>query len=316
RTFNNLIKNTFHQTPTQLRKNQPPAKNNGLTLKLSYRPPYDWAHMLAYLSRRAIPGVESVSSAGYRRTVALGGESGWIEVIPEPEQAALRLQVPSELGPHLSEIVSRTRHLFDLEADPMAINAALADDPRLAAAVGDRPGLRVPGAWDEFELAARAVAGQQITVTGAGQLLGRLAARCGKPLPDAGLDTRAFVFPSAGDIVGAALDGGGLTAARRTALQALAADLHANGPWRERWLDLDQAVGALTGFPGVGPWTAHYIAMRALAFPDAFPAGDLWLRKAFAPEPSQPLSEQALTHMAEDWRPWRAYAAVHIWANL
>jgi len=237
-------------------------------------------------------------------------------VRPAREGHALTLVVPGALTGDLHEIARRVRAMFDLDADMTAIRTHLARDPLLASAVRRRPGLRVPGAWDPFELAVRAILGQVVSVRAATTLAGRLAATHGHPLtaPSAGsqADGGWRLFPGPGDLCDAALEVLGIPHPRADAVRALAAGISKGQIDLASFPDREIAVQALRELPGIGAWTAEYIAMRALREPDAFPAGDLGLRAAAAAG-SRRLSEAALRRRAEAWRPWRAYAAMHLW---
>jgi AraC family transcriptional regulator of adaptative response / DNA-3-methyladenine glycosylase II len=283
-----------------------------LTLRLPYRPPYDWDGVLAFLARRAIPGVESVEDGAYRRTIRLDGAQGTVEVRQAAEPCLLATITVDRL-PALGAVVARLRHLFDLDADPEAIAAHLGRDPALAPRLAAHPGLRVPGAWDAFELAVRAMLGQQVSVAAASTLAGRLAAAFGERVSPSGpgRDLRVL-FPDAKTLAHADLSGIGLPRARAAALASLAAAvardpalLRATGP-------AEHAVTRLVALPGIGDWTAAYIAMRALREPDAFPASDLGLLRAMRRHLARP-SPARLLRRAERWRPWRAYAAMLLW---
>lgn len=294
-----------------------PRTAAGLTLRLAHAGPYDWPAMIGFLADRAIPGVEAVDGDTYRRTVAIGGGHGTIAVQPAIRGAALvaTMLVPDERA--LPSIVARVRRLFDLDADIEAIGRELGRDPTLGPLVAARPGLRVPGAWDGFELAVRAVLGQQITVSGARQLAGRLVAAHGEPLrfdrPSPGLSA---VFPSPASLAGADLGHLGVPAARGRTLAGLAAAAVTEPGLFEPGQGLEPAVVRLRMLPGIGDWTAQYIAMRAMREPDAFPAADVGLlRAATVPGAGRPTPE-ALLARAERWRPWRAYAAQHLWTSL
>jgi AraC family transcriptional regulator of adaptative response / DNA-3-methyladenine glycosylase II len=282
---------------------------------LTYRPPYDWDGLLEFLAARAIPGVESVADGAYHRVVRAGDGLGTIAVRHRPRERALELELAHADALATFAIVSRVRALFDLAADPAPIRRALGADPVLAPAVAARPGLRLPGAFDPFELAVRAVLGQQVSVAAARTLAARLVARCGERLdPTASGDepqlTRAF--PTAQALASANLDGLGITGARVESVRALAS------AWRDGRIDVTSDPQALRStlavLPGMGPWTREIIALRAGGDPDAFPAGDLGLRKALGR--GVPLSESALTARAEAWRPWRGYAVFYLWTLL
>ena len=305
-----------------------------IVLRLAYRPPFDWETMAAYLAHRGAPGVEQVvrvaGVAVYRRTVswpsAQGPVDGWLSVtLPKQakrkdEAGMLVATLSASLLPMLMHATQRLRELLDLDADPLRIVDHLESDPLLAAEVRASPGLRMPGAWDPFELALRAVLGQQISVAGASTLAGRIARRFGTPVvtPFAGLDRAAA---TAGALASAELidiAAIGMPRSRAHTVRELARFAVGGGLRMTPGTRCDEAVARLDALPGIGPWTAQYIAMRALRYPDAFPAGDLGLRKAyrllggFAKAPS----EAALEQRSERWRPWRAYAAATLWHSL
>jgi AraC family transcriptional regulator of adaptative response / DNA-3-methyladenine glycosylase II len=299
RRFNSDVKRAFGATPRELRGRRPAPGGGALTLWLPVKPPYAWDELLSFLAARAIPGVEHVEDGVYRRSA--GG--GVVEVRPGPRR--LELTFPASSAAAARDTATRARRLFDTGADPAAIGKTLARDPALAAAVKARPGLRVPGAWDGFEIAVRAVLGQQVSVARASALAGKLVAAWGAPLAaPAGPVTHAFPSPRAiaeagGDELARVL---GMPRARGRALAAIAAaveegTISLDAPDRER----------LVALPGVGPWTAEYLALR-LGEPDAFPAGDLGLRRALS------LTERELAARAEAWRPFRGYAALHLWS--
>ena len=315
RRFNETFQQLYRRPPSELRRqraaSRPPA--SGLSLTLPYRPPYDWPAMLDFLARRAVPGVERVADGRYARVIELDGEVGSIEVGDTPERRALQVTVRLPRLAALPAIIARVRRLFDLSADPQSIAAALGRDPWLAGLVAARPGLRVPGAWDGFEIAVRAVLGQQISVPAATRLAGRLVAALGQPVAERfdlpGL-THAFPRPECFDVEPiAAL---GMPRARAAALaglaQAVAADPRLFDPRRA----LEEAVGRLCRVPGIGEWTAQYIAMRVLRESDAFLAADGALQRILAVNGERP-GERALLKRAEAWRPWRAYAVLHLW---
>jgi AraC family transcriptional regulator of adaptative response / DNA-3-methyladenine glycosylase II len=313
RRFNALFRARFGRSPSALVREERPATNT-LLLRLDYRPPLDWKAMLEFLAARAIPGVESVDlSAGvYRRTAAIGALRGWLAVRADPEQPALRAEISMGLAGALMAVVARLRRFFDLDARPDAVASFLGKDARLRPLLARRPGLRVPGAFEPFEMAVRALLGQQVSVRAATTLAGRFAAALGEPAatPHPEL-TRFSPDPASVRAAGAELSARiGVPAARGRALVALAAAV-------ERGLalacspDLSDTLDALRALPGVGDWTAEYVAMRALAWPDAFPAGDLGLRRALGD-----VTAAQARRIAETWRPWRSYAAIHLWTNL
>jgi AraC family transcriptional regulator, regulatory protein of adaptative response / DNA-3-methyladenine glycosylase II len=301
------------------------AGGTWLTLRLACREPFDGRSLLRFLAARAIAGVEEVAQGRYARTVRVPGGSGVIELMPAPAhggerargapaaraggaQVLLRVRLTSLLG--IGQVVSRCRQLFDLDADPQAIAAALAADEALAPLVAERPGLRVPGAYDGFELAVRAVIGQQVSVPAASTLTGRLAARHGTRLDGAAGPggPLSVLFPRPADLADADLAGLGLTTARQATLRALAAACAAGRVNLDPGTDPEETAARLAELPGVGPWTVAYILMRT-GDPDAFPGSDLGLRRAMERLGIEP-------GRAGRWRPWRAYAALHLWAAL
>jgi AraC family transcriptional regulator of adaptative response / DNA-3-methyladenine glycosylase II len=316
RRFNETFQQLFGRAPSTLPRGIGAASlgpAGEVAILLPYRPPYDWPAMLAFLRARAIPGVEVVGRDDYARTIEVAGAHGTVAVQPATGNA-LRATIQFPQLSALPTIVARLRRVFDLIADPEVIGAHLSEDPRLAPLVAARPGLRVAGAWDGFELAVRALLGQQITVAGAATLAGRLVAAYGKPLAG-GVEGLSHVFPGPERLADADLSSLGLTRARAAALGSLAravvADPQIFGPRQS----LDAAVLKLRALPGIGEWTAQYIAMREMREPDAFPAADIGLMRAMADRQGRRPSPGALLARAERWRPWRAYAAQHLWAS-
>ncbi len=324
RRFNATFRRLYARPPSVLRRQQARESSRDasvITLRLSYAPPYDWAAMIDFLAARAIPGVEAVEPDRYMRTIDLNGRHGTIEVTPAKHHAALAVTIRFPSVRALPTIVARVRRVFDLGADVRTIASQLAVDPYLAPLVAARPGLRVPGAWDGFELAVRAILGQQITVTAARRLAAKLVLAHGEPTAGAEdpvaprLASLTKVFPTPERLARADLSHLGMPRARLAALSALAAAVAADPSLLRAEQGLDAAVARLKALPGIGEWTAHYIAMRALGEPDAFPAGDVGLLRAVAgPNGTRPTPSDLLKR-AEAWRPWRAYAAQHLWAS-
>lgn len=325
RRFNEAVVAAWGITPSELRSRSRQRRGSGnpavLVLALKYRPPFAWEALLEFLAGRAIPGVESVEDGVYRRTFEVtdprSGETldGVLSVRQVGHQ--LQLELPALVAPVLPRLVARVRRVFDLDADPSAIALRLQSDPLLAANVAREPGLRVPGAWDGFELAVRAVLGQQVSVKGATTLAGRLVQRAGRELADPPADgTLSHVFPRSAVLAAANLDGIGLTGTRIATLGALATSVAGGELVLSSTVDPARLRSSLVSLPGIGPWTAHYVTMR-LGDPDAFPASDLVLLRALAAEPTGSTSVSArareLESRAEVWRPWRAYAALHLW---
>lgn len=315
RRFNETFAALYDRPPMALRRAANAEVSAGaqgeVSLLLRYRAPYDWPAMLAFLRKRAIPGVEYVDGNSYRRTIGCDGLQGTVTVQPA-DGNALRATIRFPKLSTLPKIIARLRRLFDLTADPEAIAAQLRADATLAPLVAARPGLRVPGAWDGFELAVRAVLGQQITVGAAISLAGKIVARYGTPLknPEPGL---THVFPEPGVLADADIATLGMPKTRGAALSAIAAAVAADPNLFTASRDLDGAVAQLRALPGIGDWTAHYIAMRQLREPDAFPAADIGLQRAMADAAGLRPNAAALLARAEQWRPWRAYAAQHLW---
>jgi AraC family transcriptional regulator of adaptative response / DNA-3-methyladenine glycosylase II len=286
-----------------------------LSVRLAYRPPYDWDAMLSFLGQRAIPGVEKVSNDSYKRSIAVGQHGGVVTVTPADKFCVdVAIRFPDIAA--LPQIIARVRRVFDLAADPDLIGAHLSLDPMLAPLVAARPGLRVPGAWDGFELAVRAIFGQQITVPAATKLLGWLVQQHGDPLPEAMRDDEGleYLFPSPARIAGADLATLGMPGARAMAVTSLAQAISADPAIFGRGASLEEAIAKLRSLPGIGEWTARYIAMRELREPDAFPAADVGLLCAMAGADGRRPSPAQLLARAERWQPWRAYAALHLWA--
>ena len=321
RQFNATFLESYGKPPSALRPMlRRPAADGGkaadsawLTLRLAAREPFDGAALLGFLALRAIPGVERVTGGTYARTIRAPGGAGLIELTlpgalapgsgPPGRHVLLRARLPALRG--VGQVVSRCRQLLDADADSCAIDAVLAADDLLAPLVAARPGLRVPGAYDGFELAVRAVLGQQVSVPAARTLAGRLAGRLGTrlELPDG---SPSVVFPGPADLAGAGLAGLGLTTARQATLRALAAAVAGGRLELDHGADPEETAARLGELPGIGPWTIAYILMRAVGDPDAFPASDLGLRRALD-------GLGGSTGQAGRWRPWRAYAAVHLW---
>ncbi len=306
RRFNDAFLRAYGRAPSAFRRSQG-EPGAGLRLRLPFAPPYDWAAMAAYLAARATPGVEAASPDAYARTFRIGPATGVVRVAPD-RNAALAVQVETTDVRALGAIATRVRALFDLDADIGRITASLGGDPTLAALVSARPGLRAPGAWDGFEYAVRAILGQQVSVAAASTLAGRLCERFGVAFPGGpGLER---LFPEPAALVEAALEECGVLPSRARAIRALAGAVARNPALLAPEAAPQATLEALLALPGIGPWTASMIALRALGDPDAFPAGDLVLRKAMGG-----LSAAALERASARWRPWRAYAAQHLWAS-
>ena len=317
RRFNDAFRSRYRMPPTRLRRQTADAAviENGAgtsTLQLVYRPPYDWQGVLSFLAARALKGIEHVTDQAYARTVRLGDRTGWIRVTHEAARHALMLEFPHALTPVLPSLLGRVRHLFDLDARPDLISAQLLRDPRLAALVRRTPGMRVPGAFHGFELGLRAIIGQQVTVKAATTLACRVGEAFGEavvtPMPEL---NRLTPLPER--IARARIEDIaklGVIRTRAACMQALA-KAHVSG---ELCLDgaahqyPQTAIRRLAELPGIGPWTAHYIVMRALRWPDAFPKEDIALRKRLGGVTARQAEE-----LSQGWRPWRSYAVLHLW---
>jgi AraC family transcriptional regulator of adaptative response / DNA-3-methyladenine glycosylase II len=313
RRFNDAFRSTYGRAPRELRRRRrhdaEAASGGAVVLRLAYRPPYDWAHVRDFLATRAVPGVERVDERGYARTSASKEGDVLVCVRPLEAERALELRVRGAAPASLFHLSSTARRTFDLAADPARIASAFAADPLLGPLARRWPGLRIPGAWDPFECAVRAVLGQQVSVAAGRTLAARVVARAGRSIAS-GIDGLTHVFPSAAELATANLDGLGMTVSRAGALHALARAVV------EGTLDFsapaESVMTALAALPGIGPWTAQYIALRALGDPDAFPAADLVLRRV-AGGAGAPLSARALDARAAAWQPWRGYAVIHLW---
>ena len=320
RQFNDLFHRVYGLAPTGLRRSVPAAAGRAgtLDLRLRYRPPYPWESVLGFLARRAVPGVEEVRDGVYRRAVAVGGTAGLIEVAPLEGEHVLRLRVIAPVSRELIRVVERVRRLFDLDSDPDEIGRHLGADARLAPLLSQLPGVRVPGAWDGFELAVRAVVGQQVSVAAATRFMGGLAERYGEPLAAAAAaggnpaGSPGRLFPTPARLAAAVPGELRLPGQRARALLGLARAVRDGEIVLDGSVDVELVRRRLTAIPGIGEWTAQYIAMRALADPDAFPAADLGLLKAAAWGGERPGAVELL-RQAEAWRPWRAYAAMLLW---
>ena len=320
RRFNDALRKTYRRAPVELRRSSAGRENGAsssdLTLRLPFRPPLEWSALMRFMVVRATPGVEAASPECYRRSVRIDGVQGIVEVRPVPGENHLVARIALCDATALIQVAERLRRIFDLGADPEEIAAHLRKDRRLRAALKALPGLRIPGAWDGFELAVRAILGQQVSVRAATTLAGRVAEAYGEPLEIDGVELEAgdlrLLFPRPEALADADLGKLGLPRSRAGAIASLATAVAKGDLVLDSSRGLDQTIRKLARLPGIGEWTAQYIAMRALGEPDAFPAADLGLRRALG-DASGPLTEARLTKAAEAWRPWRAYAAMALW---
>lgn len=317
RRFNDAFSSRYRMPPTRLRKK---AAEHGTeivstatsTLQLSYRPPYDWEGILEFLRGRMVKGVEFISGESYARTVRLGKHLGWIRITHAPEKRALLVEFTHSLTPVLPPLLGRLRNLFDLTTRPDLIAAHLMKDKRLKKSVLKNPGLRVPGAFDGFEMATRAILGQQITVKAATTLASRFAEAFGEKMetPFSGLTrltplSERVARAGAGDIAKL-----GIVSARAKSIIALARAFQSGSLHLDAGAHPENAVNQLVALPGIGQWTAQYIAMRALRWPDAFPKEDIAVRNNLGG-----VSAKQAEELSQAWRPWRSYAVVHLWKN-
>ena len=314
RRFNALFRQRYRLQPGQVRrhandKTMPVA--DALSFELSFRPPYDWPAMKTFLGARAVAGVEMHDGRCYRRTARVTSEGkdnlGWIEIGLAPKKPALHVVVSSSLARVLPPLLARIKALMDLSCNPAEVAGVL------GALARRRPGMRVPGAFDGFEVAVRAIVGQHVTVVAARTIAGRLAVTLGDPIetPFGALTT---VFPSAARVAGVTVDliaRLGMPVARARTVIALARAVADGDLILTPHTDLDATLERLRRLPGVGEWTAQYIAMRALAWPDAFPHTDLGVMKALKEKDARRVLDAG-----EAWRPWRAYAVMHLWQSL
>ena len=318
RRFNDAFSTRYRMPPTRLRKEVAGQGTSMLpgdssTLLLGYRPPYDWEGVLAFLKGRAIRDVELVSDDAYARTVRLGKHIGWIRVTHAPAKRALAVEFTNSLTPVLPALLDRLRNLFDLAARPDVIAAHLGQDELLKPWIEKNPGLRVPGAFDGFEMAIRAILGQQITVKAATTIACRFAEAFGEkivtPFPEL---TRLSPLPET--VAQATVDDVarlGIVSARSNSILAMARAFRNGELQLTSGSDPESAIAKLVALPGIGQWTAHYIAMRALRWPDAFPKEDIAVRNALGRVTAKQAEERS-----QAWRPWRTYAVLHLWRSL
>lgn len=316
RRFNDAFGSRYGMPPTRLRKNAAGGEvsegGETSTLRLSYRPPYDWEGMLRFLGARTLKGAEFVGEGAYCRTVSLGGCRGWIRVRHAPEKHALLVEFTHSLTGMLPALLGRLRNLFDLSARPDLIGEQLLKDELLRPMVMRNPGLRVPGAFDGFELTVRAILGQQVSVKAATTLACRFAAAFGEAYTTP-LGELTHLSPTPERVAGASVDeiaGLGIVGARARCIIAIAKAVVSGELRLEAGGDPETVINRLMELPGIGPWTAHYMAMRILRWPDAFPKEDIAILNNLGG-----VSSKRALEMSQAWRPWRSYAVLHIWQN-
>ncbi|HSU41166.1 MAG TPA: AlkA N-terminal domain-containing protein [Polyangiaceae bacterium] len=317
RRFNETFQRLYAHPPSALRRKTAERKSaeRGVSVRLRFRPPYDWNALLGFFRARAVEGVERVDTERYARTLCHEGDLGTLEIRHVPSDRALVATIRFPNVRALPAIVARIRRQFDLAADLVTIGTQLAEDPWLAPLVAARPGLRSPGAWDGFELAVRAILGQQVSVVAARRLNAELVRLCDRRVPsETASPGLTLVFPSPDDLLATDLSRLPMPGARRRALVHLAEAALADPALFEPRPTIDETVARLTAVTGIGEWTAQYIALRAARDPDAFPASDLGLQRGAALQLGERPSARVLLRHAERWRPFRAYAAEHLWA--
>lgn len=358
RRFNEQIKQAYQLTPTQLRNNQGKPIDKtipGVNIRLQYRPPFDWAAMLTFFKLRQLPSVEQVTDTYYQRTINIDGDTGWFKVSQIENEYALNLHIVLSDYKALNKVIIKVRKLFDLDADMGIIHQHLSQDPLLAPLVAKFSGVRLPGCWDILEFSIRAILGQQVSVKAATTLAGRIAEKYGSTLNDSlvsGIDSTSDstinhsskrnvqsdssqplnkCFPTLEELEGANFDNIGLTESRKQTLYTWLDFYRKQPAIFEHYQDLAALEKTLTALKGIGPWTVNYIAMRGLSDPNAFPAADLGVIKALAPDltkhSDQPVTAvtaktaakfkvKDLNKRAEPWQPWRAYATIYLWLSL
>jgi AraC family transcriptional regulator of adaptative response / DNA-3-methyladenine glycosylase II len=304
----------YQRPPSEIRRRAAAGSASPeLSILLPYQSPYDWPTMIGFLAARAIEGLEVITEETYSRTIKFDNGVGTVRVSQVPEQSSLRATIHAPSLSALPPLIARLRRQFDLGADPVAIGNVLSRDPLLAPLVAARPGLRVPGAWDGFEIAVRAVLGQQITVKAATRLAGRLVATLGAPVhPKTAVEGLTHVFPRPEQFQFKALANLGLPRTRAETLVGLAEAAHADPRLFDPRRDLAEAVSSFRAVRGIGEWTAQYIALRAMGESDAFLTGDVGLQRCLSKHGRRPTAAESLAR-AEAWRPWRAYALLHLW---
>jgi AraC family transcriptional regulator of adaptative response / DNA-3-methyladenine glycosylase II len=310
RRFNALFKSRYGLSPRAIRGKT--IDTDTLNVQLEFRPPLAWDRLLAYLRLRAIPGVEMADATHYRRTAAIGNAKGWIGVSMHPNGSALNLEISPSLTPVIGAVIGRVKQLFDLGAAPDSVSSVLKQDEILAATVRRLPGLRVAGAFDGFELAVRTVLGQQVSVKGASTIAGRWAQAFGEPIatPYPALDRLSPTAECMVDVTPDQIAALGMVGARARCLGGLARAVLQRQVVLSFVSNVEEQIESLMSLPGIGHWTANYIAMRALHWPDAFPTADLVLMRAANSNQKQ------LQQRSEAWRPWRAYAAHYLWQSV
>ena len=315
RRFNDSFVKTYGRSPRELRRADDRSDNldrgTALTVKLPCRMPLDWPALLAFFSARAIPGIERADGSRYLRTVNIDGQPGVIDLRQDAGNVLLTMHGIST--PNIFPVVQRCREMLDLDAPMQEITNVLSRDDVLRRLLDESPGVRVPGAWDGFELTVRAILGQQISVKAATTIAGRIAKAYGEPLKDKAFPGLTHLFPVPERLARARFNNTGLTRGRRETLRRVSRAVVSGSLTFDASQDPAAFGESLIAIAGIGEWTAQYVAMRALKNPDAFPAADLGLLRAFDGPGRQRLRPAQLEEMSQDWRPWRAYAALLLW---
>ncbi|HSG96536.1 MAG TPA: AlkA N-terminal domain-containing protein [Woeseiaceae bacterium] len=315
RRFNDTFRQTYGKSPRELRRGrEQPGPSAALELSLPYREPYGWRQLLDFFAARATPGIESVEGGRYRRSIEVDGSNGVIEVRNAGDSLLLRVHGIATNA--LFTVVQRARSMFDTDAPIDEIKNTLNVDRELSGWMRANPGIRVPGTWDPWELLVRAVLGQQVSVKAATTFAGRIADRYGAPVePGDGPGDNWKLFPPPARLARARLENLGITRSRSRTIRELARAVMRGNISFDPGQAVDDFCGSLTAVRGIGDWTAEYVAMRALKNPDAFPAADLGLLRAFDASEGRRLRPAELEARSQNWRPWRAYAALLIWSS-
>ncbi|MDO6446638.1 AlkA N-terminal domain-containing protein [Colwellia sp. 1_MG-2023] len=315
RRFNEAIKKTYQCSPKLLRNSKSMLKSNEcLTISLPYRPPFDWPLMLSFFQNRQITGLEQVTDNSYQRSISIDNCTGWLVITHHPKKPALTMKIMLSDYSYLNNVINRIRRMFDLDADMDLIHRQLSQHPILEKTIIQYRGLRLPGCWDIFEFSIRAILGQQISVKGATTLAKRITEKYGQQLPELPKET-ALVFPAVEALLGVDYEGVGLTNTRIATLQRWVEFFKVHQDSIENYSSLEQLEKQLCEIKGIGPWTVNYLAMRGLSDPDAFPSADLGIIKALTVDEQKPTNKEIL-QLAENWRPWRAYACIYLWHSL
>jgi AraC family transcriptional regulator of adaptative response / DNA-3-methyladenine glycosylase II len=317
RQLNRVCRGVFRESPSTLRSRRRSTDrlvaDGGLALRLAFSGRLDWESMLGYFQARAIPGVEHVEEGTYRRTVEIDGDPGLIELsLGSSDHLTLCMHLPHWAG--LIHHAQRARRIFNLDADLATAEQWLGADALLAPLLGAHPGLRVPGTWDPFETGVRAILGQQVSVPGANTLIRRLVERHGRPVPGLSQFQLSHLFPTPSQLAEGDLDGIGLTRSRARAVSAFARAVLEGAVVLDRSRSCEELTGSIVAVPGLGEWTAQYIALR-LGEPDAFPATDLGIRRALERVSGRAVDGREAESLAEPWRPHRALSAIHLWLS-